>query len=287
MSAQAKPRLGPAARHVIGLRLEGAKRRKVLGLIALHLDAGEPGPSVATLTRASGLQRGAVLALVEALERDGQLHVRRGDPNRGEVNTYLIPGLATTQTKGNTVSTSTTKPTHPPLIPAEQGLRKPWAVAKGGPDECNSWLKPLQPNGTGWPRYEEHRERHIAVVDAFVEAAGTDAEAEAVVALCEVTLAAGADILENVAEFFGIQGARGEEIEAVRPPWPLKPGEAMFASHPYNEESALFEMTYGAELRAMKKDRQWVEWITNDSMVYLKAYGAKAILEAARAAAQG
>lgn len=78
MSAAAKSRLGPTARAVLALRLDGAERRRVLGLIAVSIDRGNPSPTITELCRATRLPRPAVVAVIEGLEAEGLLAVQRG-----------------------------------------------------------------------------------------------------------------------------------------------------------------------------------------------------------------
>jgi hypothetical protein len=104
-------KLGPTARAVLALGIEAAKRRKILALIAVYIDAGRPDPSITELTARSGFDRDCVVAVVERLEADGLLVVDRtgtGAPeNRGAIYRVNV------QTKEKKMST------HAPARPRE------------------------------------------------------------------------------------------------------------------------------------------------------------------------
>ncbi len=80
--------LGPNARRALAPPVEGAKRRKVLVLVAAFIDAGRVDPSISELAARAKLHRGAVVRLVDRLEREGLLTVHRC-PN--ERNRYTLP----------------------------------------------------------------------------------------------------------------------------------------------------------------------------------------------------
>ncbi len=82
----ARPVAGANFRAVAAMPLEGAKRRKVLALVAAFTDGGEPTPSVHALADRLGWHVAKVDALVRRLEQDGFVTVekrRRGKRSRG------------------------------------------------------------------------------------------------------------------------------------------------------------------------------------------------------------
>jgi DNA-binding MarR family transcriptional regulator len=66
------PVLGPTARAAARLPTKGAKRRKLLILVAAYLDGGVD-PSIRMLAARSGFTTATVVQLIGALERDGLL----------------------------------------------------------------------------------------------------------------------------------------------------------------------------------------------------------------------
>ncbi len=87
----ARAKYGLETRRAILLPVTGQKRRKLLVLIAAYIDAGRADPSIRELSKRLKLQRFVVIALVDALERDGLLTVQRAS---GERNRYALIGGA-------------------------------------------------------------------------------------------------------------------------------------------------------------------------------------------------
>ena len=89
--------LGPCARAALAQPVDGSKRRKVLALIGVFADTGRPDPSISELAARSDLDRETVVAVVDRLEADGLLDVRRGDVHAGDRNVYAFRFLASPQ----------------------------------------------------------------------------------------------------------------------------------------------------------------------------------------------
>jgi DNA-binding MarR family transcriptional regulator len=83
--------LGPTARRVLAMSIEGNKRRKVLLAVALYADSGRADPSIGELVQRTKLPRSAVVSIVDMLDRDGLLEVRRGACALGQRNAYRFP----------------------------------------------------------------------------------------------------------------------------------------------------------------------------------------------------
>jgi hypothetical protein len=84
-----EPIAGERFRRAATLDIEGAKRRKLLCLLAAYADAGEPSPPMRELVRRLGLpKRTNIDGLLKLLERDGFLRVRWGSQERDERNVY-------------------------------------------------------------------------------------------------------------------------------------------------------------------------------------------------------
>lgn len=77
----------PNVRAALRAPIEGRKRRAVLVLIAAYLDAGRCDPSIGELADRTRLRRLAVVAIVDRLQRDGWLDVKR---HRGRRNRYAL-----------------------------------------------------------------------------------------------------------------------------------------------------------------------------------------------------
>jgi DNA-binding transcriptional ArsR family regulator len=75
LQAPIRPVAGATFRHIAALRIEGAKRRKVLALIAAYHDAGAASVSVTQLAARLDLPPRIVGALLQRLSADG--YVRR------------------------------------------------------------------------------------------------------------------------------------------------------------------------------------------------------------------
>ena len=87
-----QPVAGATFKRAAKLPIDGTKRRKVLLLIAAYVDAGTPDPSCAMLGRRVGLPPHVVATLVDRLEADGSLRVKRPTERReGFRNRYAIP----------------------------------------------------------------------------------------------------------------------------------------------------------------------------------------------------
>ncbi|HET7052461.1 MAG TPA: hypothetical protein VFI09_00920 [Solirubrobacterales bacterium] len=82
--------LGPNTRRALVLPVEGTKRRKVLVLIAAYADAGRDDPAISELSQRSGLTYRQVVFVVDRLEADGWLEVRRSHQRR---NRYRLLGV--------------------------------------------------------------------------------------------------------------------------------------------------------------------------------------------------
>lgn len=78
---------GPNVRRALAAPVGGTKRRRVLVLIAAYIDAGRDDPSIRELAERAKLPRVAVVAVVDRLERDGWLRVRRA---AGRRNRYSL-----------------------------------------------------------------------------------------------------------------------------------------------------------------------------------------------------
>ena len=86
--------LGPLARAALRLPAGGAKRRKVLVMVAAYADAGERSPSITQLARGTKLSRWVVLNVIDRLQADGLLIVeRRHEAKCQPRNVYAIPAL--------------------------------------------------------------------------------------------------------------------------------------------------------------------------------------------------
>jgi hypothetical protein len=86
-----QPVAGARFRRAAALSVEGDTRRRLLCLLAAYADAGEASPPIRVLLLRLGLTNAAQIdALLRSLERDGLLHVRWGDSERHERNTYEL-----------------------------------------------------------------------------------------------------------------------------------------------------------------------------------------------------
>lgn len=74
------------ARRALAMPIHGRKRRAVLILIAVYLDAGK-APSITELAARTRLRRLEVIPIVDRLERDGFLAVKRTPHQR---NRYTL-----------------------------------------------------------------------------------------------------------------------------------------------------------------------------------------------------
>ena len=72
------------------LPVGGEKRRKLLLCIAAYIDAGVNDPACSRLARRTGLPKQTVIRLVDQLEGDGLLTVRRGNTRKRERNRYEV-----------------------------------------------------------------------------------------------------------------------------------------------------------------------------------------------------
>lgn len=82
--------LGPTARRVLAMSIDGRKRKAVLLAIAIYTDAGRNDPSIRELAARAKLSRGVVVSVIDRLQADGLLAVRRGDNKAGERNRYAL-----------------------------------------------------------------------------------------------------------------------------------------------------------------------------------------------------
>src|SRR5687767_7016507 len=91
------PVAGPIFKRAAALPVEGAKRRKLLCLLAAYADAGETSPAMVELARRLELDPVVVDHLLDALVRDGLLKVEwagKGRPgaraSAGRRNVYAL-----------------------------------------------------------------------------------------------------------------------------------------------------------------------------------------------------
>jgi DNA-binding transcriptional ArsR family regulator len=86
-----KPVAGPTFRRVAAMNIAGAKRRKVLALIAAYIDGGCRPPTTGQLARHLGLSGQKVAALLKRLERDGLVVPTRCGRGRRSPLRYRLP----------------------------------------------------------------------------------------------------------------------------------------------------------------------------------------------------
>lgn len=81
------PIRGPLFERVVGLRVEGEKRKKTLALIAAFADAGQASPSLEDLAARLKLKPPQVAGLIGRLQADGYLvvHGKWKRPRRYEL----------------------------------------------------------------------------------------------------------------------------------------------------------------------------------------------------------
>jgi DNA-binding MarR family transcriptional regulator len=84
------PVIGANARAAIRHPIDGSKGRKVLVLIAAWLDAGVDDPAISRIAKRARLPKEVTSDVVDRLERDGLIAIRRGDKTRRERNHYSL-----------------------------------------------------------------------------------------------------------------------------------------------------------------------------------------------------
>jgi hypothetical protein len=223
--------LGPNARAVVRARIEGGKRKKLAGLLALFIDAGNRSPSITQLAAASKFDRETTVRVIESLEDDGLVAVdRRGcgtrpSPRRAAY-TLILPGIP--KQKEQKMNAATTTAPVPVLPEVPTG----WS---------SGWLRPLV--SIDWPEYESLRERHERAVAALEAAAGDRAlEIEALRETAEIVELA-ARVLppaidENGAGFVALEARRVE----------LQPPPTSDGGHPLAQGTTMAEARAAADL---------------------------------------
>jgi hypothetical protein len=88
----AKPVAGPTFRAAAALPVDGAKRRRLLCLLAAYADAGEHSPRMRELSRITGFEVPMIDQLLKALQRDGYVRVpwRASDHHPHRRNVYEL-----------------------------------------------------------------------------------------------------------------------------------------------------------------------------------------------------
>jgi hypothetical protein len=90
MTEPVRPVAGPTFRHVAALPIEGAKRRKVAGLVAAYRDAGVSPVGVGLLAERLDWPVLTIKALAARLEADGLLVTSRKG-RRLRINPDALP----------------------------------------------------------------------------------------------------------------------------------------------------------------------------------------------------
>jgi hypothetical protein len=186
----APSRLGPIARAALDLPVRGAKRRRILGLLAIAAERGH-GPSIGELSRATGYPREDVVSAISGLERDGFLVVDRTDSGypHNRRATYFLN--LESEPKGPTMTTkTTTEPTEEaPAAPSPPS----WQRAGFWPETTH----------VSWPDLADARAKHDAAAAALAEARANgeaDAERTALLALADTLIEADRTLRESYGE---------------------------------------------------------------------------------------
>ena len=203
----APSRLGPIARAALASPVRGAKRRKILGLLAVAADRGLHDPSIRELSRATGYERDLVVSVVQSLERDGLLAVDRtdtGSPTNRRATYFLnleSDPKGTTHTV--TTKTTTTEPIKAPVAPSPPSWQRE-----------GFWPQMMR---TPWPALVDAAAKHDAAATAVADAraAGdTDAERAGLLALADSLIESDRALRSTFAE---AQEAFQTEATAVTP----------------------------------------------------------------------
>jgi hypothetical protein len=204
----APSRLGPTARAALDLPLRGAKRRRLLGLLAVAADRGLRSPSIGELSRASGYPRALVVSLIDSLERDGLLVVDRtdtGEPHNRRA-TYFLSLDNHPKGPTHTMSTKTTN-----TEPTEEA-----PVAPSPPSWQREGFWP-QMTRVPWPALVDAGAKHDAAAAAVADARAAgdiDAERAGLLSLADSLIAADRELRRTFAE---AQQAFQTEASGVTP----------------------------------------------------------------------
>jgi hypothetical protein len=233
----------PIAAAVLRSKVAGTKRRRVLALIALFLDAGAD-PTIAELSKRSGFDIRTVMALIEGLEADGVLVVdRRGSgypDNRPATYRIDLPGVPPPKEKRMTAATTT------PVLPMTP------------PGFESGWLKPLV--SIDWPVYELARQSHEqAVAELAAAACDRPAEIEALRAVAELVEQAARVLPPEVDEGGAGYLALEKKREELQPPpasdqHPLAQGMSMAEARQNADTVAAIRGLDGADKRQLMLD---------------------------------
>jgi hypothetical protein len=88
--ADPRPARGSRFAAVARLRIDGRKRHTILALIAAFTDAGISDPSINEIAIAAKLPKVAVIRVVDALEADGLIAIKRSPAERNVYELLVV-----------------------------------------------------------------------------------------------------------------------------------------------------------------------------------------------------